>query len=129
MATYSKKLYPTPQNTLLHFRKSIRIGSISQIGIYFIKGELLIALSFHFHVLSCKPIQGMPKSTEGCPNLREIGYGGCVFLRGVQIFVTLVSIVGKLDQFQIVTVQVVGELRSVSYNSQFCRLTYHGQYS
>ena len=74
----------------------------------------------------------MPKSTEGCPNLREIGYGECVFLRGVGIFtgcVTPVSIVGKLDQFQIVTVQVVGELRSVSYNSQFCRLTYRGQYS
>ena len=37
-----------------------------------------------------------------------------------------VSIVSKLDQFQIVTVV---ELRSVSYNSQFCRLTYHSQYS
>ena len=33
----------------------------------------------------------MIKSMEGCPDLREIGYGGCVFLRGVQIFVTLID--------------------------------------
>ena len=36
------------------------------------------------------------------------------------------SMVSKLDQFQIVTVV---ELRSVSYNSQFCRLIYRSQYS